>query len=85
MKNPGLIAVLATLLGAGCASHYTVTLNNGTRLSVPSKPKLEGNSYVYKDASGQPVYLPAGRVREIEPASDKPSFYNSDTSAEPSK
>jgi hypothetical protein len=85
MKNLRWLSILAALLSAGCASHYAVTLNNGTRLNVPGKPHLQGDSYVYKDASGQEVYLPAGSVREIAPASEGNSFYNSDSSAGPSK
>lgn len=85
MKNPCLVIVLGALLGAGCASHYTVTMNNGLRLSVPEKPKLQGNCYVYKDSKGQEQYLPAGSVQEIAPASEGNSFYNSDTTATPSK
>jgi hypothetical protein len=85
MKNFRLLSVLAALLCAGCTSHYAVTLNNGTRLNVPSKPHLQGNSYVYKNSSGEEVYLPVGSVREIAPASEGSSFYNSDTIAGPSK
>jgi hypothetical protein len=34
-----------------------------------SKPKLQGASYHYKDANGQDISIPSGRVTEIEPAS----------------
>jgi hypothetical protein len=85
MKTRCLIPLLAGLLCAGCASHYAVTLSNGTRLVVPEKPRLEGNCYVYKDASGREVALPVGRVREIAPASMGSSFYNSDATAAPSR
>ncbi len=72
MRNPwwlfGLVACLA-LCVCGCANPYVITLNNGRRIDAPHKPKLEGANYVYKDAQGQKVYIPAGRVREIAPAS----------------
>jgi hypothetical protein len=46
-----------------------MTLNNGTRLTTASKPRLKEGTYIYKDAKGQDCYVPAGRVREIAPAS----------------
>jgi hypothetical protein len=64
----------------GCARQYAVTYINGTRVTAIGKPKLEGNSYVFKDAKGQMVSVPMGRVREIAPASDSTSFYNPDPS-----
>jgi len=44
-------------------------LNNGARITAKGKPKLQNGSYVFKDASGQPAQVSAGRVREIAPAS----------------
>ena len=63
---------------AGCAHNYVVTMDNGLRLTTASKPKLKGAKYVFKDARGKEVSIPAGRVREIAPASmvkeEKPAF-----------
>lgn len=81
--------ILPALLGAGlltgCARQYTVTLNNGTRLSVVGKPQLEGNSFIAKDALGQPVRIPRGNVREIAPSSMADSRTSSGFKAEPMK
>jgi len=63
------ILLLVPLLLAGCARHYVVTLNNGSRISTMSKPRLENGNYVFKDAKGQPGSVFAGSVREIAPAS----------------
>jgi hypothetical protein len=82
MRNIILAACVATLLLTGCARRYALTLNNGTRVTAFGKPHLDpgGNSYVYKDASGQLNYIPAGRVRDISPASQSASFYNPSSS-----
>jgi len=69
MRKSLLFLPVCALVLCGCAHQYVVTLTNGTRISTASKPKLEKGMYVYKDARGQPVYIPAGRVREIAPAS----------------
>ena len=62
-----------------CTRHYVITLTNGTRVTTKGKPKLQEGSYTFKDARGQPAMVPAGRVREIAPASmanDKKSQFN---------
>ena len=69
MKRYLLILLLLPLLLTGCAGHYVVTLNNGSRISTMSKPRLENGNYVFKDAKGQPASVFAGSVREIAPAS----------------
>jgi hypothetical protein len=69
MKKSLLLLPVCMLALCGCAHQYVVTMTNGTRITTSSKPKLQKGSYVYKDARGQPVYIPAGRVRVIEPAS----------------
>lgn len=61
--------LLLSILLTGCARNYVITLNNGSRITTNSKPKLQGSAYVFKDAKGQPAQVSAGRVREIAPAS----------------
>ena len=69
MKRMLLLALLGSSLLCGCSSQYVMTMNNGARITTNGKPKLDGQSYVFKDAKGQEVRVPAGRVREIAPAS----------------
>ena len=61
--------LLLPLLLTGCARNYVITMNNGSRVTTRSKPKLQDGSYVFKDAKGQPAQVSAARVREIAPAS----------------
>jgi hypothetical protein len=67
-RLPLLLMAVAGLL-VGCASQYVMKLNNGLEVTTASKPKLKGNVYYYKDAKGQQVAVPAGRVLEVEPVS----------------
>lgn len=69
MKKISLFSLFALLLFSGCASRYVITMNNGNRVTSRGKPKREGASYVFKDASGRSTSVPAGNVTEIEPAS----------------
>jgi hypothetical protein len=46
-----------------------LTYNDGSQIRTSNKPKKQGSYFVIKDAKGQPVYIPQGRVREIAPAS----------------
>lgn len=69
MKRFLPILLLLSVLLTGCARHYVITMNNGSRVTTQGKPKLQGGNYVFKDAKGQPGQVPAGRVREIAPAS----------------
>jgi hypothetical protein len=72
MKNLTILFLVFLLCAAtlcGCAHRYVVTLDNGRRITAASKPKLKGERYVFKDINGKPGYVPAGRVREIAPAS----------------
>lgn len=67
-KIPLLLAVGALAL-AGCTRRYVITTHNGTQVTTSSKPKLQQGVYIFKDASGKKAYVPAGRVREVSPAS----------------
>lgn len=69
MKNLLPTTLLGLVLLTGCARSYVITRNDGSRVTTVSKPKLQDGSYVAKDANGQPIIVPAGRVREIAPAS----------------
>ena len=69
-RTPVILGFLVlTALLNGCAHPYVLKLQNGTRITTPSKPKLDHGFYVYKDAKGELRKIPAGRVREMEPAS----------------
>jgi hypothetical protein len=72
MKRIASILLGASLL-AGCAQRYDMILTNGVRLTNVRKPVLdkENSVYVYKDGSGNPRYINAGRVVEIKPHSSK--------------
>ncbi len=60
------LVLLVAMLGAGCRSHYQLTLNNGGAITAYSKPKLVSGAYVFKDANGQETQVSAGRVRAID-------------------
>ena len=62
------LLLLALCLG-GCAHPYVLKMQNGTRVTSKSKPKLDHGYYVFKDYKGQDMRIPQGRVRELEPAS----------------
>ena len=70
MKKIISILALAAVVCTGCATRYSITLNNGDVITSRGKPKHdERGYYFYKDANGQTNVIPAGRVREISPAS----------------
>ena len=75
MKKLALFSLSSLLLLSGCARSYVITLNNGTQIGATGKPKREGASYVFKDASGAQHRIAAGSISEIAPAdmADKPS------------
>lgn len=87
MKSPLLLAsLLAAILVAGCASrHYTITLNNGNRITTQGKPRLDHGNYIFKDTKGQLQSVASGRVREVAPANMTSSRINSGFSASPTK
>ena len=64
-----LLLIIVSALVSGCTHTYVMKLQNGMQLTTASKPKLKNGVYVYKDALGRDQYVPAGSVREIEPAS----------------
>jgi hypothetical protein len=69
MKFVATLALLSTLLLLpGCAQRYKVTLTNGNSITAHSKPRLnpEKSAFVFKDAKGKLMSVPAGRVTEIE-------------------
>ena len=67
MKTKLFFAVaLLSLALTGCARRYTMTLNNGNRMTVYGKPQLiDGSTYRFKSRDGKVQTIPAGRVREI--------------------
>jgi hypothetical protein len=69
MKKLVLAVALGSAFLCGCAHQYVMKLNNGLRISTPSKPKLKGGFYHYKDAHGQDNIIAQSRVAEIAPAS----------------
>jgi len=83
MKQLLPLALFTVLLLAGCARHYTITLNSGNRITTLGKPRLEHGSYVFKDAKGQESRVSAGRVREVAPSNMTSSRSSSGFSATP--
>jgi prepilin-type N-terminal cleavage/methylation domain-containing protein len=69
MKYGVLALALVLLVCCGCATQYTMKLSNGMVIETPSKPKLKGATYYYKDAHGEVHSVPAGRVVEVGPSS----------------
>lgn len=61
--------LIAAIALTSCTHQYVMKLNNGTQITTASKPKLKEDTYQFKDARGQEHFMPAGRVREITPAS----------------
>lgn len=64
--KPILIFSLVAMLLAGCHSSYQITLNNGTTFVTPTKPKLMGGLYIYKDSKGNEAEISSSRVKTIE-------------------
>lgn len=68
MKKLLLTLAVAGLL-TGCSRGYVITLNNNIRITTASKPRFQNGNYYFKDANGETNSIPAGRVKEIAPAS----------------
>ena len=85
MKPLLTLALLASLLLAGCARHYTIALTSGSQISTLGKPRLQDGTYFFKDAKGQPRSVPAGRVKEVSPSNMTSSRVSSGFSAAPTK
>ena len=68
MVTKKLAPVLLALSLCGCASQYVMKLSNGNQILTASKPKLKGQSYHWKDARGNDMSVPQGKVVEIAPA-----------------
>ena len=71
MKKIISILVLATVICAGCATRYSIVLNDGEVLTARGKPKFDQQKgyYTYKAADGQTNIIFAGKVREVAPSS----------------
>jgi hypothetical protein len=70
MKKLTLPLLIGLLVCAGCARHYTITMNNGNQIGARGRPKKKDGAYVFKDASGRQTSVSAGSVSEIAPASE---------------
>ncbi len=64
-----LLLAVSVFALCGCAHQYVMRLTNGMQITTPHKPKLQGATYVYKDAQGRENYVPQSRVVEVAPAS----------------
>ena len=69
MKAPTILALASAMMLSGCANRYVLTLHNGARVTTSTRPRLERGNYYFKDSQGRDSFVPAGRVREVAPAS----------------
>lgn len=69
MKKLFSLCLTVLLLGTGCATRYTITLDNGAQVAAKGKPKLKNGVYHYKDIQGRETTISMGRVSEIAPSS----------------
>lgn len=69
MKRTVLPILIALVALTGCTHRYVMKLNTGAQITTASKPQLVEDTYHFKDAKGEEHLVPAGRVREIAPAS----------------
>ena len=74
IQQTALAALLLTTMlafGSGCARHYVITTNNGSKITTNSRPKKKDGYYLYKDLQGNKTSIFAGRVAEIAPATNE--------------
>ena len=69
MKNAVLPLLICLVALTGCAHQYVLKLNNGGEITAAGKPELKDGVFHFKDAKGEEHFVPASRVRELEPAS----------------
>jgi hypothetical protein len=71
MKRILSVLLLVAAVCAGCATRYSLVLNNGEVLTSHGKPTFDAQQgrYFYKDVSGKTASVPASKVREVAPAS----------------
>src|SRR5438045_463378 len=71
MRLALLILLLGSLALTGCATHYTVVMNNGRSVTATSKPKLDPATgrYVFTTTTGERIEVSKLSVREITPQS----------------
>ena len=69
LTKAACLLLLGSLMLSGCARNYVVRLTNGRQIVATTKPKRQGNVYVFKDGQGRDASVVAGSVSEILPAS----------------
>lgn len=74
MKKHLFALLLALAACAGCATHYDITLNNGTVIAARGRPHLDKDKgrYLFTNGDGQADSISVLRVRQIAPHSMKP-------------
>jgi hypothetical protein len=70
MKKILPFILLIVMACSGCASNYTIVLNNGDVLTSRGKPRYDASrgTYYFTDAAGHPGSVSASRVREVAPS-----------------
>jgi hypothetical protein len=65
----GALALVMGICLGGCAGRYQITLTNNHLITTRGKPTYseERNVYEYKTIQGDRAYMPAIRVKTIEP------------------
>ena len=65
--------LLAIALCEGCASRYSMYLNNGEVITARGRPKFDHDKgiFIYTDALGNRTNIAGGAVHEVKPASWK--------------
>ena len=62
-----LTLLLIQVLLCGCAHQYLLKLNNGDQIFAFSKPKPQGDNYLFTDEGGVKHMIPQNRVVKIKP------------------